>query len=389
LKNYLPIIVLSQFLGTSLWFAGNAVLGDLAASQHLPGTFVAHLTSAVQLGFIAGTLTYALLSLPDRYSPSLVFFLSSVLAALCNLVMVLPHAGEAGILSARFLTGFFLAGIYPVGMKIASDHYLSGLSKSLGFLVGALVFGTAFPHLVRRWVSGLPWQDVVYATSALALCGGLAIRLWVPDGPHHSRAAGIRLNAVFEGYRKPAFRSAAFGYFGHMWELYTFWAFVPVMLAAYNSRSGQEVIDVSLWSFFIIAMGGLACMGSGLLALKSGARRIAAISLAASGACCLVSPAVLSGSTAAVLLAFLLFWGLVVQADSPLYSSLVAQHAPASARGASLAITNSIGFFITVPSMQLIGWLTGQLPLAFCFLFLAVGPALGLLGLLWKSKPEV
>ncbi|WP_317041379.1 MFS transporter [Hymenobacter daecheongensis] len=222
MRRILPVIVLAQFFCTSLWFAGNAVAPDIAARFQLGPGFVASLTSAVQLGFISGTLTFALLAVADRFSPSRVFCVSALLAALCNLGLTLSGLDTAGLLACRFLTGFFLAGIYPVGMKIASDYYQAGLGRSLGFLVGALVLGTAFPHLLRGLVGPLPWQTVVQGTSALAALGGLALVLLVPDGPYRRTGQHLRLTAFLAGFRQPQFRAAAFGYFGHMWELYTF-----------------------------------------------------------------------------------------------------------------------------------------------------------------------
>ena len=150
MKRILPVIVISQFLSTSVWFAGNAVLPDLVKTLHLPPGYLAHLTSAVQFGFIIGTLLFAIFAIADRFSPSYIFFASALIAALANLVMSIKDLHPGLLLGSRFLTGFFLAGIYPVGMKIASDHFDKGLGRSLGWLVGALVFGTALPHLLAE-----------------------------------------------------------------------------------------------------------------------------------------------------------------------------------------------------------------------------------------------
>ena len=161
MNKVLPFIVVAQFLSTSLWFAGNAVLPDLILALDLPASFLAHITSAVQFGFISGTLVFALFTIADRFSPSKVFFASSVLAAVFNLGVLFPGIEGTGILFFRFATGFFLAGIYPVGMKIASDYFQKGLGRSLGLLVGALVLGTAFPHLLKSFTSHLPWKLVI------------------------------------------------------------------------------------------------------------------------------------------------------------------------------------------------------------------------------------
>ncbi|TGD79541.1 MFS transporter [Hymenobacter wooponensis] len=381
MRRILPTIVLAQFFCTSLWFAGNAIAPDIAQQFHLASSFVAYLTSAVQLGFITGTLTFALLAIADRFSPSRVFFVSALLAALCNLGVNLGGIGPGQLLALRFLTGFFLAGIYPVGMKIASDYYQTGLGKSLGFLVGALVLGTAFPHLLKALAAQLPWQYVMLATSGLAVAGGLALVVLVPDGPYRRAGQRVQITAFWEGFRRPEFRAAALGYFGHMWELYTFWAFVPVLLGSYNATHRGPGLPVSFLSFLIIGAGGLACVGSGLLSQRLGARPVATGALALSGLCCLVSPLFLRGSSPVLLLAFLFFWGLVVVADSPLFSTLVAQNAPAATRGTALTIVNCLGFALTIISIQVTNLLGHLVEPQYLYITLALGPALGLLGM--------
>jgi MFS family permease len=156
-KIILPVIVISQFCCTSLWFAGNAVMDALVTNFNLNGSALGHLTSAVQFGFIVGTLVFAILTIADRFSPSKIFFISALLGALCNVFVIWESNSLATLLLFRFLTGFFLAGIYPVGMKIATDYYEKGLGKSLGFLVGALVIGTAFPHLLNGMTATFKW----------------------------------------------------------------------------------------------------------------------------------------------------------------------------------------------------------------------------------------
>ena len=169
MKRILPTIVISQFCCTSMWFASNAIMPDIIREFQLNPAFLANLTSAVQFGFIIGTLIFALFTISDRFSPSYVFFVCSLKAAVFNLAIVMDGIHPQAILIARFFTGFFLAGIYPVGMKIASDHYQKGLGKSLGFLVGALVLGTAFPHLLKSMTMNLQGKYVVYATNSLSV----------------------------------------------------------------------------------------------------------------------------------------------------------------------------------------------------------------------------
>jgi MFS family permease len=387
MKWILPTIVVSQFCCTSLWFAGNAIIPDIVREFQLDPSFLANLTSAVQFGFIIGTLVFAIFTIADRFSPSKVFFCCAIIAGFFNLAVSFQGIDAAGILLSRFLTGFFLAGIYPVGMKIASDYYQQGLGKSLGFLVGALVMGTAFPHLLKNMTMDLPWKYVVYATSMLSALGGFFMWLLVPNGPFRKKSQQLNLRAFLNGFRNKNLRSAAFGYFGHMWELYALWAFLPMLLTTYKNQNRGVEFSVPLLSFCIIACGGLSCAFGGVLSLHFGPKKIATISLFLSCLCCLCSPLFLSCNSFPVLLTFLLFWGLVVTADSPLFSTLVAQNAPEESRGTSLTIVNCIGFAITIISIQLMKVLSEHLQTNYMFTILAIGPVLGLVALL-KNKDQ-
>ncbi|MCE2613684.1 MFS transporter [Flavobacteriaceae bacterium D16] len=383
-KRILPVIVLSQFCCTSLWFAGNGVMPDLVQTFSLGASALGNLTSAVQFGFISGTLVFAFLTVADRFSPSRVFLFSALIGALFNTGVAWDGNSYYSLLLFRFGTGFFLAGIYPVGMKIAADYYDKGLGKSLGFLVGALVLGTAFPHLLKSIGQILPWKLVVYTTSGLALSGGLLMFLFVPDGPHRKRSQQLDFSAFFKVFGKPEFRSAAFGYFGHMWELYAFWAFVPVILGTYNSFNPDVKLNIPLLSFFIIGIGGLACVLGGYLSMKWGAKKIAYSALLSSCLCCFLSPIVFLAKSEGLFIGFLLFWGMVVIADSPLFSTLVAKNAEAKNKGTALTIVNCLGFAITIVSIQLLTLLQKHLPGSYLYLPLALGPVIGLFALSYK-----
>ncbi len=381
MKLVLPIIVLSQFLCTTLWFVGNAVMPEVVSAFGLDPLFFAYQTSAVQFGFISGTLVFALLTVADRFSPSKVFFFSALVGAMINLGILSSANGPVSLLMLRFFTGFFLAGIYPVGMKIASDYFDKGLGKSLGLLVGALVLGTAFPHLLRGSLSGVPWRIIIITSSSLAVLGGVLIMSLVPDGPHRKTTGKIDLSVAFNVFGNRGFRSAAFGYFGHMWELYTFWAFVPLMLMTYSRMHPGNGWNVPFLSFAVIGIGGLACALSGYLSAGVGLRTSAAIALVSSGVCCLLSPFMFALDTPWVFVCFLLFWGMAVIADSPLFSTLVAQNANPHHRGTALTIVNCIGFSITIVSIQAITSLSTMIEAQYIYIWLAVGPALGLLAL--------
>jgi MFS family permease len=382
MKRILPVIVLSQFFCTSLWFAGNAVMGDIAKQLQLEPSYLAYLTSAVQLGFITGTLVFAILGIADRFSPVRVFFACALIAAVINTLACLPGTDATIILVLRYTTGFFLAGIYPVGMKIASDHYPQGLGKALGFLVGALVLGTSFPHLLKSLMAALPWRYVILSTSVLAALGGCAMVLLVPDGLERKPGQTLNPAAFLKSFANRQFRAAAFSYFGHMWELYAFWAFVPVMLTAYNARFLRADLNVPLLSFLIIGVGALACAGSGIISKYMGVKKLATIALSISCACCLISPLFLFAGSAWVMIGFLLVWSVAVIADSPLFSTLVAQNADQRSKGTALTIVNCIGFTITIISIQFITALRTTENAGYIYMILAIGPVLGLLVLL-------
>ena len=385
-KHILPTIVIAQFCCTSLWFASNCVLNDLISTFDLSKSILGHLTSAVQFGFIIGTLTFAILTIADRYSPSLVFFVCAVLGALSNAGLLWEGHQAASILSMRFATGFFLAGIYPVGMKIAADYFDKGLGKSLGFLVGALVLGTGFPHIFKGIVQECHWELVIISTSIMAIVGGSLIYKFVPNGPYRKHGKAPDLSAFFKVFNNRKFRAPAFGYFGHMWELYAFWTFVPVLLTSYFEAHNLAVLNISFISFLIIGVGSVACVIGGYLAQSFGAKKVAQTALLLSCICCLISPVVFSISNSTLFIGYLLFWGMVVIADSPMFSTLVAKNAAPEIKGTALTIVNCIGFAITIISIQLLNTIREMTDSTAIFMLLAIGPILGLIALAQKES---
>lgn len=376
----LPVIILSQFAGTSLWFAGNAVIGDLQLEWGLSPASLSYITSSVQLGFIAGTLFFAFFLISDRFSPRLVFFICSMLGAAANLGVFLVSDGLTPLLIFRFITGFFLAGIYPVGMKIAAGWYKHGLGAAMGYLVGALVLGTAFPHLLKSLEHNYEWESVVISVSVISIIGGLLMLIFVPNGPYLSKGTKFNPRAIQTIFKSKSLRQAAFGYFGHMWELYTMWTFVPLLLA-YYAKDRIDAMNIPLWSFWIIAAGGVGCALGGIISKRTGSKPVAFYQLLASGICCLLSPLIFTAPLG-IFLVFLLFWGVVIAGDSPQFSALVVISAPKEYVGSALTIVTSIGFLITVFSIQFINSLVGTIDVKYLMLFLLPGPVFGLISLL-------
>jgi len=304
-----------------------------------------------------------------------VFFACSLAAAACNAAMLASEGDLTTLMALRFAVGFWLAGIYPVGMKIAASWYREGLGAALGALIGALVLGTALPHGLRALAGEgalmLPdWRTVIIAVSALATLGGIATAWLVPRAASvpATRISPRALRVIVSDARV---RASVFGYFGHMWELYSFIVLVPLIVAT-------RVPDrVSEWSFYAIATGTIGCVAGGVIARRAGSARVAWWQLATSGACCLAAPWMLTAPWP-VFASWLLVWGTTVSGDSPQFSSLTARLAPPEIAGSVLTFSNCIGFAISVVSIELFVRAAAAWPLAVVLPWLALGPAIGL-----------
>ncbi|UWX53710.1 MFS transporter [Maribacter litopenaei] len=373
--HILPTVIIAQFACTSPWFAGNTIIDELIIKTGPGKEIIGWVLSSVQLGFIIGTLLFGLLMIVDRLAPSKVFMICAFCAALSNLILIFPNLTSYTLLFARFSTGFFLAGIYPVGMKIAADYYEKGLGKALGFLVGALVLGTAFPYLLNGTDWGKNYEIVIQVTTWITTLGGLLLYLLVPNGPFRLPSKRIQLDVAPKLFKNIRFKKAALGYFGHMWELYAFWAFTPIAISFYNSITGSEIL-VPLWTGIIIGIGSVSCGLGGIISEKIGSRKVAVRALIISGICCLLSPVLFKLPPVQFLMVWSL-WGFAVTADSPQLSKLVAVSATGEIKGTALTLTTCIGFGITIVSIQLLSYLQHIIGINYLFLVLAVYPALG------------
>jgi MFS family permease len=372
-------IIIAQFCGTSVWFAGNAVLPQLQAEFGWPADGLGYLTSATQLGFILGTLTFAALGLSDKFSPAKLFFVSSVLASAFNLIALIDLSLYPLVLLSRCLTGFFLAGIYPVGMKIAADWQQEGLGHWLGALVGALVLGTAFPHGLKLLPGFVSPHILLIVISLICVVGGVLMILLVGDGPYRKKSLSFSFSGVGKLFGIQTFRSPALGYFGHMWELYAFWAFVPWIVTQYGVANGLTLRN-SLWSFFIIVAGAIGCVLGGKWSSVAGSKKVAIYALISSGLCCAFSPFITYLPWIFFIL-YMVFWGLTVVADSPQFSTLIARNAPDQYRGSAITLSTCIGFTITIFSIQLLNYLQNIVSPQYLFLFLVPGPVLGVVAM--------
>jgi len=382
----LALVVVAQWLGTSLWFSPAGAADGLMARLSIGTAAFGWLIAATQLGFIAGTVGFAATGTADRFAASRIFTLSCVVGATANAALVVPGVDFASAWAIRFVVGLSLAGIYPLGMKMIVQWVGARPAAALGWLVGMLTLGTAMPHGVRASDAAWPWQAVVLASSAFAIVGAAVVHA-LGDGPHGAvprartdLAAGI--HGVRAAFAVPAFRASALGYFGHMWELYAFWSAVPWLAAPVVkelARSHGAAPTVALVSFAVIAAGAFGCIAGGQWSRRIGSARVAAIALAGSGAMCIVYP-FLADVAPAVRIATLVFWGVCVVADSPQFSAMSAENAPPEWLGSALVAQNGIGFAITVVSIVVLAHALVAWGVAAVWL-LAPGPLLGLVAL--------
>lgn len=380
-----PVIVFAQLLGTSLWFSANSAADDLIRQWGISALDIGTLTNAVQLGFILGTLTFALTGLADRFAASRIFAVSALAGAAFNAVFALLVQSMDWAIPLRFLVGFSLAGVYPLGMKLVVSWVPERAGAALAWLVGMLTLGTALPHGVRLLGGAAPWQLTILVSSALALVAAFLIYR-LGDGPHLQRRANappLRLGRVIYCFSIREFRASALGYFGHQWELYAFWTLVP-SLVVLSGLAEPATSNLSGLAFGVIGVGALGCVLGGKLSQHSGSARVAAAALAVSAFCCAIYPLSL-GFPAWAKMGLLLIWGASVVADSPHFSALSAKACPPEIVGSALAFQNALGFAITLISIRLGTEWIGAWGSAISWMLLP-GPILGLIGLypLWR-----
>jgi MFS family permease len=368
----------------ALWFSGSAVVPALDREWNLTESQVSWIAIAVQLGFVAGTLLSATLNLPDIITTRHLFAVSAILGAVANAVFGLYVEDPRTAIGLRFLTGVFLAGVYPPGMKIMATWFRERRGMALGVLVGALTMGKATPYLVNA-IGSSNWRTNVLFVSLLSVIGGLIVLLFVADGPYALPPARFDITQVVRVFGNRGVRLASLGYFGHMWELYGMWIWIPVMIRASLATQGGDPQLAELGSFLVIGSGAVGCVVAGLIADRVGRTAVTSWAMAISGTCCLLI-GLLYGGNPILLLLVATIWGATVVADSAQFSSCVTELGDPQYIGTALTIQMCIGFLLTTISIELIPQVQDW---RYAFMLLAPGPFLGVLAMLrLRSLPE-
>jgi MFS family permease len=378
---------LAELMGMSLWFSGSAVIPALRQEWHLTDAQASWLTISVQLGFVAGTLMSALLNLPDIITTRHLFAISALLGAVCNAAFGWLAQGAGSGIAWRFLTGLFLAGVYPPGMKIMATWFRRGRGTALGILVGALTLGKAMPYLING-VGSANWRENVFLVSLLAVAGGLIVLGLVGDGPLALPAPRFDLRQAARGFANRGVRLANFGYFGHMWELYAMWTWTPVMIRASLAARGDRPELAEVASFLVIGSGAVGCVVAGLIADRVGRTAVTSWAMTISGSCCLLI-GLCFGASSWLLLSVAAIWGASVVADSAQFSTCVTELGDPQYLGTALTIQMCVGFLITTISIEVIPRLVTAWGWRYAFIVLAPGPMFGVISMLrLRRLPE-
>jgi MFS family permease len=390
-RRVLAVLAVAELLAMAPWFSASAVAPTLARVWQLSPVTTAWLTISVQLGFVAGALVSAILTLSDRLSARRLVAGSAALAAATTLGVAAARGIRMGI-ACRLLTGAALAGVYPPGMKIAAGWFKEGRGLAIGVLVGALTLGSASPHLVRWAVSPAAWRVVLAVAAVSAIAGGLLVLLVPSDGPFAAPSPPFSLAAAPRILKDRAVALANLGYLGHMWELYAMWTWMALFVAASERVRRGAAADVgglaALITFAVVGSGAIGCWLGGKYADRWGRTLVTSAAMVVSGTCCLAVGLLFSEPLAA-LLPLLVVWGISVVADSAQFSAAVSELAPRDYVGTALTLQTSMGFLLTCATIYLLPKVAGAIGWRWSMSVLAIGPAFGVWAMLaLRRRPE-
>jgi MFS family permease len=381
----IAIIAFCQVAAMAVWFSASAVVPALKAQAALDDATASLFISGVQFGFVAGTLVSAVLGLADRLDPRRFFMAASLVAAAANAAIMLFEPASPAVIALRFVTGACMAGVYPVGMKLATTWAKGDMGLMVGLLVGAVTLGSASPHLFNA-LGGIDWRFTLAAASVSALVAAVVIR-FAGIGPNIGRSPPFNPRLALKAWTSPALRLANLGYLGHMWELYAMWAWIGVFFNASfgSSMAGDRAASwAALATFATVGAGAFGCIAGGALADRVGRTAVTIVAMAVSGSCSVVVGFLFGGAPWA-LLALCIVWGVAVVADSAQFSASIAELSDRALVGTALTVQTCLGFLLTLLTIHLIPPLVDAVGWRYAFIALAPGPALGVLAM-WRLR---
>ncbi|MHA1932534.1 MAG: MFS transporter [Promethearchaeota archaeon] len=379
---------IALLFSVTVWFSANAITPQLIVLWNLNQADLVILSTILIIGFVLGGFVYSIFNLPDIFKTPLFFSFNAILAALGNFLAALSP-NFIFFITFRFITGFFLAGVYPTSMKLISSWYKRNRGFAIGLLLGALTAGSGLPYIFN--LTGLPnWRILLSISSLLAIIGSVLIFIFIKEGPHLVKGAKFKFSNIKELFGKKSIRYANYSYFGHMWELYAFWVWIPKFLQEVHSRTNPG-IDVNLYfslgTFLIFISGAIGNIIGGKIADKIGRTKFNIIMSATSGTSSLIIGFFLQNYVIALVIAVI--WGLTVVPDSPQYSAMISELSDPAYIGTALALQTAIGFAISNITIWLLPFIVELIGWTYGFSLLVLGPIIGIISLIkLRREPD-